>query len=134
MVAPVLITATLHVEVQLSSSALGIPEIHAATRARVADFIQSNYETVNLGKLDDHDSSPNARSIVVADYTGPPEPTGYYSLAGTALDVQTYVLRSEDDKGDRRSIKRDGDNEGTQARRRRPIIGRRRRGALRHRR
>jgi len=115
MVAPVLIRATLHVEVQLSNSALGIHEVHASTRARVADFIQSNYDTVNLGKLD-NDSSLNARSIVVADYTGPPEPTGHYSLAGTALDVQTYVLRSEDDKGDRRSIKRDSDNEGTQAR------------------
>jgi len=116
MVAPILITATLHVEVQLSNSAVGTPEIHAATRARVADLIQSNHDTINLGRLEDHHNSLNVRSIVVADYTGPSEPTGYYSLAGTALDVQTYVLRSEDDKGDRRSIKRDGDNEGTQAR------------------
>jgi hypothetical protein len=105
MVAPVLITATLHVEVQLPSSAAGTPEAHAKTRAEVADLIQSNYDTVHLGRLED-----------LGHYTGPPEATGYYPIAGTALDVQTYVLRPEDDKGDRRSIKRDGDNEGTQAR------------------
>jgi hypothetical protein len=116
MVAPVLITATLHVEVQLSSSAAGTPEAHAKTRAEVADLIQSNYDTVNLGRLEDLGHLPNIRSIVIVDYTGPPEATGYYPIAGTALDVQTYVLRPEDDKGDRRSIKRDGDNEGTQAR------------------
>jgi hypothetical protein len=116
MVAPVLITATLHVEVQLSNSAAGTPEAHAKTRAEVADLIQSNYDTVNLGRLEDLGHLPNIRSIVIADYTGPPEATGYYPIAGTALDVQTYVLRPEDDKGDRRSIKRDGDNEGTQAR------------------
>lgn len=116
MVAPVLITATLHVEVQLTNSALRTPEIHATTRAEVAELIQNNYDTVNLGRLNDLAHSPSIRSIVVADYTGPPEATGYYPITGTALDVQTYILRFEDDKGDRRSIKRDGDNEGTQAR------------------
>jgi hypothetical protein len=116
MVAPVLITVTLHVEVQLSNSSAGTPETQAKTRAEVTDLIQSNYDTVHLGRLEDLGHSPNIHSIVVADYTGPPEATGYYPIAGTALDVQTYVLRSEDDKGDRRSIKRDGENEGTQAR------------------
>jgi hypothetical protein len=96
MVAPVLITATLHVEVQLSSSAAGTPEAHAKTRAEVADLIQSNYDTVNLGRLEDLGHLPNIRSIVIVDYTGPPEATGYYPIAGTALDVQTYVLRPED--------------------------------------
>jgi hypothetical protein len=116
MVTPVLITATLHVEVQLSNSSVGTPETQAKIRAEVTDLIQSNYDTVNLGRLEDLEHSPNIRSIVVADYTGPPEATGYYPIVGTALNVQTYVLRSEDDKGDRRSIKRDGDGEGTQAR------------------
>jgi hypothetical protein len=113
---PVLITATLHVEVQLSNSAARTPEAQAKTRAEVTDLIQSNYDTVHLGRLEDLGQLPNIRSVVIADYTGPPEATGYYPIAGTALDVQTYVLRSEDDKGDRRSIRRDGDNEGTQAR------------------
>ena len=89
MVAPVLITATLHVEVQLSNSAAGTPEAQAKTRAEVTELIQSNYDIVHLGRLEDLGHSPNIRSIVVADYTGPPEATGYYSIAGTALDVQT---------------------------------------------
>lgn len=112
MVAPTLITPTLHVEVQLAKSAKGTPEVHSATRKAVAEWMQSNYATVNIGKLEgyeDVDGSEVVRSISVADYTGPYEATGYYSLTDTALDVQTYVLRSEHDTGDRRSIKHDVD-------------------------
>jgi hypothetical protein len=116
---PVLITPTLHVEVQLSRSAAGTTAAHAATRKSVADWLQDNYATVHVGKLDDFDDCDHSDSILsvhIADYTGPPEATGYYSLADTKLDVQTYVLRSEQDTGERRNIKLDGDGEASQAR------------------
>lgn len=119
MDSPVLITPTLHVEVQLSRSAAGTTEAHAAMRKSVAQWLRNNYATVHVGKLDGFDDayhSDNIFSVHIADYTGPPEATGYYSLADTKLDVQTYVLRSEQDTGERRNIKRDGDGEGAQAR------------------
>jgi hypothetical protein len=116
---PVLLTPTLHVEVQLSRSAAGTTEVHAATRKAVAEWLQSNYATAHVGRLEDFQDVENSgiiRSVHVADYTGPHEVTGYYSLAETKLDVQTYVLRSEQDTGERRSIKQNGDGDGTQAR------------------
>jgi Cdc6-like AAA superfamily ATPase len=116
---PVLLTPTLHVEVQLSKSAAGITEVHAATRKAVADWLQNNYATAHVGRLDDFQDAENSgiiRSVHVVDYTGPHEVTGYYSLAETKLDVQTYVLRPEQDTGERRSIKQNGDGDGTQAR------------------
>jgi hypothetical protein len=115
----VLLTPTLHVEVQLTRSAAGTPKLHAATRKAVAEWLQSNYATAHVGRLDDFQDVENSdiiRSVHVADYTGPHEVTGYYSLAETKLDVQTYVLRSEQDTGERRSIKQDGSGDGTQAR------------------
>ena len=95
MVAPVLITATLHVEVQLTNSALGTPEIHATTRAEVAELIQNNYDTVNLGRLNDLAHSPSIRSIVVADYTGPPEATGYYPITASKMTKAIAEASSE---------------------------------------
>jgi hypothetical protein len=115
----ILLTPTLHVEVQLSRSAAGTTEVHAATRKAVAEWLQSNYATAHVGRLDDFQDVENSgiiRSVHVADYTGPHEVTGYYSLAETKLDIQTYVLRSEQDTGERRSIKQDGSGDGTQAR------------------
>lgn len=119
---PVLITPTLHVEVQLSRSPAGTTEAHAATRKSVVDWLQSNYAIVHVGKLDgfrDIEDSDSILAVHIADYTGPHVATGYYSLADTKLDVQTYVLRSEQDTGKRRNIKRDSEGEDAQAR----IIG-----------
>jgi hypothetical protein len=119
MVAPVLITPTLHVEVQLSRSVAGNTAVHAVTRKAVAEWLQSNYATAHVGRLDDFQDIENSaiiRSIHVADYTGPNDVTGYYSVAEAKLDVQTYVLRPEQDTGERRSIKQNGDGEGAQAR------------------
>lgn len=116
---PILLTPTLHVEVQLSRSVAGSAEVHAATRKSVAEWLQNNYATAPVGKLDDFQDIEHSRiirSVHVADYTGPHEVTGYYSLADTKLDVQTYILRSDQDTGERRSIKRDGDADGAQAR------------------
>jgi hypothetical protein len=59
---PVLITATLHVEVQLSNSAARTPEAQAKTRAEVTDLIQSNYDTVHLGRLEDLGQLPTILS------------------------------------------------------------------------
>lgn len=115
----VLLTPTLHVEVQLSRSVAGSAVVHAATRESVAQWLQSNYATAHVGKLDDFQDIEHSRiirSVHVADYTGPHEATGYYSLADTKLDVQTYILRSNQDSGERRSIKQDGDADGAQAR------------------
>ena len=119
MKGPMLITPTLHVEVQLSRSAAGTTEAHAATRKSVAEWLQENYATAHIGKLDGFHVIQNSEGILsvhIADYTGPHEETGYYSVADTKLDVQTYILRSEQDTGERRNIKRDGDGEGAQAR------------------
>lgn len=119
MDAPVLLTPTLHVEVQLSRSLAGTTEAHVATRKSVAEWLQNNYASVHVGNLDgfhDIEHSESILSVHIADYTGPHEATGYYSLADTKLDVQTYVLRSEQDTGERRNIKRDGDGEVSQAR------------------
>lgn len=119
MEGPVLITPTLHVEVQLSRSAAGTTEAYAATRKAVAEWLQNNYATAHVGKVDnfhDIEHSESILSVQIADYTGPHEATGYYSLADTKLDVQTYVLRSEQDTSERRNIKRGGDGEGAQAR------------------
>ncbi|KAM0701227.1 hypothetical protein Q7P35_011588 [Cladosporium inversicolor] len=102
---PVLITPTLHVEVQLSRSPAGTTEAHAATR--------------KLDGFRDIEDSDSILAVHIADYTGPHVATGYYSLADTKLDVQTYVLRSEQDTGKRRNIKRDSEGEDAQAR----IIG-----------
>jgi hypothetical protein len=116
---PVLIAPTLHVEVQLSRSTAGAAEAHAVTRKSVAEWLQNNYATAHVGKLDnfhDIEHSESILSVHIADYTGPPEATGYYTLADTKLDVQTYVLRSEQDTGERRNIKRDGEGEAAQAR------------------
>jgi len=115
----VLITPTLHVEVQLSRSAAGATEAHAAICKSVAEWLQNNFATAHVGKLDDLDDIGHSESILsvhIADYTGPHVATGYYSLADIKLDVQTYVLRSDQDTGERRNIKRDGDGEGAQAR------------------
>jgi hypothetical protein len=106
MTPSVLIKPTLHIEVQLTSTIS--PHTHKAVRAEVVIWLHSNYVTVKLGKLDDHttmDHSKIIRLISVADATGPKSVTGFYSVEGTALDVQTYVLRSDGDTGDRRSIK-----------------------------
>jgi hypothetical protein len=114
-----LITPTLHVEVQLSRSKFVTTEIHATTRSSVAEWLQSNYATAHVGKVEGFHEIRNSESIFsinIADYTGPHEVTGYYSLADTKLDVQTYVLRAEQDTGERRNIKRDGDEDGAQAR------------------
>lgn len=119
MDAPVLLKPTLHVEVQLSRSPAATTEAHVATRKSVAEWLQNNYASVHVGKLDyfhDIEHSESILSVHIADYTGPHEATGYYSLADTKLDVQTYVLRSEQDTGERRNIKRDGDEEASQAR------------------
>jgi len=119
MGAPVLLTPTLHVEVQLSRSPARTTEAHVATRKSVAEWLQNNYASVHVGKLDGFDDIEHSESILsvhIADYTGPHEATGYYSLADTKLDVQTYVLRFEQDTGERRNIKRDGDGEASQAR------------------
>lgn len=114
-----LITPTLHVEVQLAKSVAGDVEVHAAVRKAVAEWLQCNYVTVNVGKLDkfhEIECSAMIRAIHVADYTGPHEVTGYYSLPETKLDVQAYVLRSEHDTGQCRIIRREGDSDGAQAR------------------
>lgn len=114
-----LLKPTLHVEVQLSRSPAATTEAHVATRKSVAEWLQNNYASVHVGKLDyfhDIEHSESILSVHIADYTGPHEATGYYSLADTKLDVQTYVLRSEQDTGERRNIKRDGDEEASQAR------------------
>lgn len=119
MAGPVLITPTLHVEVQLSRSVAGTAETHAATRKSVAEWLQNNYATASVGKLDHIQDVEHSKSILavhITDYTGPHEPTGYYSLADTQLDVQTYVLHLELATGERRSIKRDGEGDGAQAR------------------
>lgn len=103
----------------MAKSARGKPEIHLATRQAVTEWMQSNYATVTVGKLEGYEDvkhSEAIRSVNVADFTGPHEPTGYYSLTDTALDVQTYMLCSETDTGERRSIKHDGDSTDAQAR------------------
>jgi hypothetical protein len=119
MAGTVLITPTLHVEVQLSRSKAVTTEVHTATRRSVAEWLQSNYATAHVGKVDGFDDIENSESILsinISDYTGPHEETGYYSLADTKLDVQTYALCAEQDTGERRNIKRDGDGDGAQAR------------------
>lgn len=116
---PALITPTVHVEVQLSNFIAGNADTHEAVRNAVAEWLQRNYATIHVGKLTDfHDieHSDIVREIHVADYTGPHEVTGYYSLPETKLDVQTYTLHSEFDTGERRIIKRDADGDGEQAR------------------
>lgn len=114
-----LLKPTLHVEVQLSRSPAATTEAHVATRKSVAEWLQNNYASVHVGKLDGFHEIEHSESILsvhIADYTGPHEATGYYSLADTKFDVQTYVLRSEQDTGEPRNIKRDGDGEASQAR------------------
>lgn len=116
---PALITPIVHVEVHLSQSLAGNADTHEAVRKAVAEWLQCNYAAVHVGKLTEfHDieHSDVIRAIHVADYTGPDEVTGYYPLPETKLDVQTYILRSELDSGERRIIKRDGDGDGEQAR------------------
>lgn len=112
MAASTLLTPTLHVEVQLTRPSVGSVNIHAALRKAVAEWIQTNHATVTIGRLDDYqgiDNSIYIRSIEIADFTGPHEPTGYYSLIDIALDVQTYVLLPEDDTGTRRRVKQDSE-------------------------
>ncbi|KAM0722028.1 hypothetical protein Q7P37_002954 [Cladosporium fusiforme] len=119
MAEPMLLTPTLHVEVQLTKSMAGAVDAHTTTRRAVAEWIQSNYATVNMGKLEDYQEIKNSesiRAIDIADFTGPHEPTGYYSLIDVALDVQTYVLRSEDEAGTRRRVKQDSENVASQTR------------------
>ncbi|GAB7332891.1 hypothetical protein MBLNU13_g04606t2 [Cladosporium sp. NU13] len=119
MKGPMLITPTLHVEVQLSRSAAGTKEVHTATRKSVAEWLEENFATARIGKLNGFHEIEHSEGIIsvdIADYTGPHEETGYYSVADTKLDVQTYVLCSEQDTGERRNIKRDGDGEVAQAR------------------
>ena len=114
-----LITPTLHVEVQLAKSVALTTEVHATIRKSVAEWLQSNYATVQVGRLEgfrDIEHSDNILSLHIADYTGPHEVTGYYTLADTKLDVQTYVLRTEQDTGERRKIQREGDGDAAQAR------------------
>lgn len=114
-----LLTPTLHVEVQLTNSMAGAVDAHTTTRRAVAEWIQSNYATVTMGKLEDYQEIKNSesiRAIDIADFTGPHEPTGYYSLIDVALDVQTYVLRSEDETGTRRRVKQDSENGASQTR------------------
>lgn len=114
-----MITPTLHVEVQFAGSTNVVAATQANTRKEVSAWIQSNYATVQIGKLQNYgdiECSNRILSIAIADFTGPHEPTGYYSLEDTALDVQSYVLRPETDTGDSRSINHDGNVDNTQVR------------------
>lgn len=119
MAATTLLTPTLHVEIQLSESSAGGLDTHQATRKAAAQWIQENYATVTFGILAGYPDTKHLEPVVsidIADYTGPPESTGYYSLTDTVLDCQTYALHSEAETGVRRSIKRDSDPQSARAR------------------
>lgn len=114
-----LLTPTLHIEIQLSKSSGSAIDAHQATRKAAAQWIQENYATVTFGKLAGYQDTKHLEHVVsieIADFTGPPEPTGYYSLADTLLDCQTYALYSEAETGIRRSIKRDSDPQSARSR------------------
>jgi pachytene checkpoint protein 2 len=106
MATPVLINPTLHVEVQLTSTITS--ETQKTMRAEVSEWLHGNYVTVQVGPLGDHDVMKHSkiiRAVSVADFTGPKNATGFFSVEGTALDIQIYMLRPENDTSDRRSIK-----------------------------
>ena len=52
----------------------------------------------------------------MADYTGPPNTLGYYNTESHQIDLQTYVLKRENDLDSRRSISQDADSDVPQAR------------------
>ena len=54
--------------------------------------------------------------VEIADYTGPENQTGFYALQNMQLDVQAYVLKSENDAEVRRNINQASENEIPQAR------------------
>ncbi|KAL1588332.1 hypothetical protein WHR41_02782 [Cladosporium halotolerans] len=119
MATATLLTPTLHIEIHLLKSSGSPIDAHQATRKAAAEWIQENYATVTFGKLAGYQDTKHLEhvgSIDIADFTGPLEPTGYYSLADTVLDCQTYVLHSESDSGIRRSIKRDSDPQSARSR------------------
>lgn len=111
----VFLTPTLHIEVLLNKEALATPQDHGNIRAAVAEKIKSNYAMLQLGKLDDFPDYAPVHVVDVADFTGPNDATGYYKVSETALDVQTYILRADKERGERRSMNKAQDDDIPQA-------------------
>ena len=104
-----LIDPTLHIEVETAKASKVTPEEQSQLREEVTRTLTSCYAMVQLGPLNGFESIKHVLSVHVADFTGPKSETGWYDVALTSLDVQTYSLRTGSEVSERRSIKQPTD-------------------------
>ncbi|KAK3702358.1 hypothetical protein LTR37_014932 [Vermiconidia calcicola] len=86
----------------------------------VAERLGENYVSVKVGQyvngfggIPHHEQVGN---VELVDYTGPGNITGFYSMQEVQLDVQAYLLKTEADTEQRRSINQSDEEEMPQAR------------------
>ncbi|KAI6873663.1 hypothetical protein KC323_g1035 [Hortaea werneckii] len=105
MAATPLLKPTLHVEVAVKPS-----KAHDVKSAQVGMDVSA--------ELNDSDLCQVIDLVEVADYTGPPTSFGqdYYDIKSIDLDIQTYVLKAEQEFRSRRAIDVTSDGEGQKAR------------------
>ncbi|KAI7105092.1 hypothetical protein KC352_g37181, partial [Hortaea werneckii] len=122
MAATPLLKPTLHVEVAVKPS-----KTHDVNSAQLHEEIKGwltrHFDTVQIGidvsaELNDSDLCQVIDLIEVADYTGPPTSfeQDYYDMKSIDLDIQTYILKAEQEYRPRRAIDDTSDSEGQKAR------------------
>ncbi|KAK4500318.1 hypothetical protein PRZ48_008507 [Zasmidium cellare] len=120
MASNTLLKPTLHVEIQLKSKA----KVNRDICGDISKLIQDDYARVEVGRqIIGFENGPNAKSIqsvIVTDYTGPPQDTQWHKTAEVELDVQSYTLKVDKDLPNvstRRSLSQEDDeDDGPQAR------------------
>ncbi|RMZ16010.1 hypothetical protein D0862_01447 [Hortaea werneckii] len=122
MAATPLLKPTLHVEVAVKPSKAHDVK-SAQLHGQIKGWLTRHFDTVQVGmdvsaELNDSDLCQVIDLVEVADYTGPPTSFGqdYYDIKSIDLDIQTYVLKAEQEFRSRRAIDVTSDGEGQKAR------------------